>query len=61
MSKDELLARFTTSWHAVRHLPSPVILSRTDLTNTNPNNEGMAQVQLFEIEGDLLILTSCEC
>jgi len=59
MTKEELLARFNNV--VGRHGTYSVSgnrLTRHDLSNTNPNNEGMSQVQLFKIEGDVLILSN---
>jgi hypothetical protein len=59
MTKDELLARFNQV--VGRHGTYSVSgnrLTRTDLSNIIPNNEGMSQVQLFKLEGDVLILSN---
>jgi hypothetical protein len=59
MTKDELLARFNNI--VARRGTFTVSgnrLTRTDVAHTDPNTEGMSQVQLFKIEGDVLILTN---
>jgi len=59
MTKDELLARFN---NVVARRGTFTVsgnrLTRTDVSNTSPNNEGTGQPQLFKIEGDVLILTN---
>ena len=59
MTKDELLAQFNNVVaRRGTYTVSGNRLTRTDLSNTNANNEGMSQIQLFKIEGDVLILTN---
>jgi hypothetical protein len=61
MTKEELLAQFTNVVaRRGTYTVSGNRLTRTDITNTNPNNEGTAIVQLFRIEGDVLILTNSD-
>ena len=59
-TKEELLARFTNAEaRRGRYTISGNTLTRTYVSNLNPNNEaGPPQVQRFRIEGDVLILTS---
>jgi len=59
LTKDELISRFN---QVVGRRGTYTIvgnrLTRHDIANTNPSGEGGEQIQLFRIEGDLLILTT---
>src|SRR5262245_15664131 len=61
MTKDELLNRFQLlfAWRGT-YTVSENTLTRRIISHSNPNVEGSELVQVFRIEGDLLILTRPE-
>ena len=58
MSKEELLNRFesTTAVYGTYTIAGNK-LTRKNITNLNPNREGLESTQIFRFEGDVLILT----
>jgi hypothetical protein len=59
MTRDELLARFQGA-QARRgtYTIQGNRLTRKDVTNADPNQEGTEQIQQFRVDGDLLILSN---
>jgi hypothetical protein len=59
MTKEELVARFdrVTDRRGTYTIVGNK-LTRHDISNTNPGAEGGDQIQLFRIEGDVMILTT---
>ena len=61
MTREELLARFQgVQARRGTYRVAGNMLTRMDVTNVNPNQEGSEGVQQFRLEGDMLILSSTD-
>ncbi len=61
MTKEELLQRFNRlGARRGTYTVTGNRLSRKLVTNTNPNQDGIEQLQLFRIEGGILVLSSAD-